>query len=186
MNLTITESFPPARQARSMASNKHWALRAFTSSRSQSSLQFSLGQILLRPLLLLSEPLVCLTDLFSCTNTSFSSSTSTFILSFSKVSSTCLKPDSDLIRHIGIYNMQDGTSALMFLPVACSAIIAILIFLWWDRYQAAAKQRGKAWSKVEENRRLPLACLGGPLFAISEFWLVRKSRTGRGMNANSL
>jgi hypothetical protein len=24
----------------------------------------------------------------------------------------------------------------------------------------------------EEYRRLPLACIGGPLFAISEFWLV--------------
>ena len=34
-----------------------------------------------------------------------------------------------------------------------------------------AKQRGARWTYIEEYRRLPLACLGGPLYVISLFWL---------------
>jgi hypothetical protein len=36
-----------------------------------------------------------------------------------------------------------------------------------------AKKNGKPWALVEENRRLPLGCIGGPVFAISLFWLVK-------------
>ena len=31
----------------------------------------------------------------------------------------------------------------------------------------------KVWAQKEEYRRLPLACVGGPLYAISPFWLVK-------------
>lgn len=68
--------------------------------------------------------------------------------------------------------MPDGQSALMFLPIGIGAILAIFIFLAWDRYHKKALRTGKAWAQREEYRRLPLACLGVPLFAISEFWLV--------------
>ncbi|KAL8827280.1 MAG: hypothetical protein Q9191_003281 [Dirinaria sp. TL-2023a] len=34
-----------------------------------------------------------------------------------------------------------------------------------------AKKKGAHWTSVEEYRRLPLACLGGPLYIISLFWL---------------
>lgn len=47
----------------------------------------------------------------------------------------------------------------------------MFIFLWYDRYLASAKDRGATWACKEEYRRLPLACAGGPLYAISLFWL---------------
>lgn len=47
----------------------------------------------------------------------------------------------------------------------------MFIFLWYDRYLAHAKARGVTWAFQEEYRRLPLACAGGPCFAISLFWL---------------
>ena len=60
----------------------------------------------------------------------------------------------------------------MFLPTGVGALIAIFVYLAWDSYYTRALKAGKGWAQVEEYRRLPLACLGGPLFAISEFWLV--------------
>lgn len=41
----------------------------------------------------------------------------------------------------------------------------------WDLYFYKAKARGAAWSNIEEYRRLPLACIGGPLYVVSLFWL---------------
>jgi hypothetical protein len=70
--------------------------------------------------------------------------------------------------------LSDGQSALMFIPIGVGAVLAIPIFLKWDSYHKKAQQSNKAWAQQEEFRRLPLACIGGPLFAISEFWLVRK------------
>lgn len=51
------------------------------------------------------------------------------------------------------------------------AVIALFIFLYYDRILQRAKQRGARWTYIEEYRRLPLACLGGPLYVISLFWL---------------
>jgi hypothetical protein len=34
-----------------------------------------------------------------------------------------------------------------------------------------------AWAYKEEHCRLPLACIGAPLYTISLFWLVRKNHT---------
>lgn len=51
------------------------------------------------------------------------------------------------------------------------AVIALFIFLYYDRILQRAKQRGAHWTYIEEYRRLPLACLGGPLYVISLFWL---------------
>lgn len=39
-----------------------------------------------------------------------------------------------------------------------------------------AKDNPPPWSQVEEYVRLPIACLGAPLFAISLFWLAWTSR----------
>lgn len=52
------------------------------------------------------------------------------------------------------------------------AVLAVPIFLWYDRFLAKHKAIGKSWALYEEYRRLPLACVGGPLFAISLFWLA--------------
>lgn len=50
----------------------------------------------------------------------------------------------------------------------------MIVCLWYDRFLANAKARGKVWASLEEYRRLPLVCVGGPLNAISQFWLVRR------------
>lgn len=34
-----------------------------------------------------------------------------------------------------------------------------------------AQKQNAPWSSIEEYRRLPLACLGGPLIVVSLFWL---------------
>lgn len=44
-------------------------------------------------------------------------------------------------------------------------------------YQTA-QSRGKDWVTVEEYRRLPLACIGGPLYSLSLFWLAWTAREG--------
>ncbi|KAJ6156121.1 hypothetical protein N7497_005006 [Penicillium chrysogenum] len=71
----------------------------------------------------------------------------------------------------GIYKMSPGVSGLMFLPIGIGAILACGVFLWYDGYLARAKARNASWAFIEEYRRLPLACIGGPLYVISLFWV---------------
>lgn len=71
----------------------------------------------------------------------------------------------------GIYHMDSGVSALAFIPIGVGALIAGGMFLKYDAILLKAKQQNKPWAAVEESRRLPLACVGGPLFAGSLFWL---------------
>ena len=47
----------------------------------------------------------------------------------------------------------------------------MFIFFWYDDYLAKSKADGKKWAFLEEYRRLPLLCVGGPLYAVSLFWL---------------
>lgn len=48
------------------------------------------------------------------------------------------------------------------------------IYLAWEHHLEVnrAKDPPPAWSQVEEYVRLPIACLGAPLFAVSLFWLA--------------
>jgi hypothetical protein len=55
--------------------------------------------------------------------------------------------------------------------VGLGSIISCGIFLWYDGFLARAKARGAKWAQIEEYRRLPLACVGGPLYVVSLFWL---------------
>ncbi|KAF2816079.1 MFS general substrate transporter [Mytilinidion resinicola] len=70
----------------------------------------------------------------------------------------------------GIYGMNAGEEGLTFLPIGIGAIIAAGIYLAWDSILARAQKANKPWSRSEEMRRLPLACLAGPFFALSMFW----------------
>jgi hypothetical protein len=45
------------------------------------------------------------------------------------------------------------------------------MYLSWDEILRRAQRAQKPWSKKEEMRRLPLACIAGPFFVISSFWL---------------
>ncbi|KAF2839590.1 MFS general substrate transporter [Patellaria atrata CBS 101060] len=111
--------------------------------------------LLTRPIRVLREPLVFFTDLFILYQ---------YIIFF-------LYFGAYPIIFRGTYDMSPGVSALMFIPTGIGAIFAILIFVAWDTYHRRAVALHKPWAAQEEYRRLPLACLGGPLFALSEFWL---------------
>lgn len=54
--------------------------------------------------------------------------------------------------------------------VALGAAFAGLIFHWYGLFLSSARKRSPAW-RSSAYERLPLACIGGPLFAISLFWL---------------
>lgn len=77
----------------------------------------------------------------------------------------------------GIYGQSSGVSGLMFLPIIAGAILAIIVFLWWDTFLRKAQAADKPWTRKEESRRLPLALMGGPLYVVSLFWLGWTSRT---------
>lgn len=72
-----------------------------------------------------------------------------------------------------IYNFTPGEVGLAFLPIGIGALIAAFMYLWWDWFldKNQRKANPPAWSQTEEFIRLPLACIGGPLIAISAFWL---------------
>ncbi|MCJ1432072.1 hypothetical protein MMC27_001428 [Xylographa pallens] len=70
-----------------------------------------------------------------------------------------------------IYGFSLGQEGLAFVPIAIGACIACCIYLCWDAYLRAAKARDAPWSRQEEYRRLPLACIGGPFFSIGCFWI---------------
>ncbi|KAI9873408.1 MAG: hypothetical protein M1830_000445 [Pleopsidium flavum] len=93
------------------------------------------------------------------------------ILSSSKASFLDPLFNVEADRLTGIYGMSTGVSALPFIPIGIGAIIACGIFIYYDSILQRAKSRNAHWSTIEENRRLPLACLGGPLYVISLFWL---------------
>ncbi|CAD6577884.1 MAG: hypothetical protein ASARMPRED_008439 [Alectoria sarmentosa] len=71
----------------------------------------------------------------------------------------------------GLYHMNTGVAGLAFLPILIGAVIALGIFIWYDAILQRAKKANVDWAFIEEYRRLPLACLGGPLYVISLFWL---------------
>ena len=45
------------------------------------------------------------------------------------------------------------------------------MFFWYDNFLEKAQKRHAPWAEIEECRRLPLACVGGPLYVVSLFWL---------------
>ncbi|KAJ4988490.1 Polyamine transporter 3 [Stagonosporopsis vannaccii] len=71
----------------------------------------------------------------------------------------------------GIYNFTPGEQGLTFLPIGVGALISAIFYLTWDWYLSRAQRLNKPWSRNEEMVRLPLACIAGPFFVISSFWL---------------
>lgn len=76
-----------------------------------------------------------------------------------------------------LYGLSAGVTGLAFLPIMAGAVLAMPIFWLWDRILRRAMARGAAWTKREEYRRLPLACVGGPCFVVSLFWLGFSAKT---------
>ncbi|KAI4156042.1 MAG: hypothetical protein L6R39_001158 [Caloplaca ligustica] len=71
----------------------------------------------------------------------------------------------------GIYGFSTGTAGLPFIAIGVGAFLSVGIFMYWDAALVRAKRTDARWAHVEEYRRLPLACLGGPLYVVSLFWL---------------
>lgn len=70
-----------------------------------------------------------------------------------------------------LYGLSAGIEGLTFLTIGVGALCALPIFFGWDAYLKHAQDADLPWTHKEEYRRVPLACLGGPLFVISLFWL---------------
>lgn len=71
----------------------------------------------------------------------------------------------------GVYHMDAGIAGLAFLPILVGAAFALGIFVCYDGILQRAKANSAPWASIEEYRRLPLACFGGPLYVVSLFWL---------------
>ena len=56
----------------------------------------------------------------------------------------------------------------MSVGAACNIFVVVA----YDRFLTRAKQRNATWARVEEYRRLPLACMAGPLYVMALLWLV--------------
>jgi len=69
------------------------------------------------------------------------------------------------------YGFGGGEEGLTFLAIGVGACLSCVIYLTWDVVLRRARVQNKAWIAREETRRLPLACLGGPFFILSCFWL---------------
>ncbi|KAK7978606.1 Citrinin biosynthesis cluster MFS transporter mrr1 [Apiospora saccharicola] len=71
----------------------------------------------------------------------------------------------------GLYGLSPGVTGLCFLPIGGGCLVGLPIFFGYDHILRRAQKQNKAWVQQEEYRRVPLACLGGPLFVISLLWL---------------
>lgn len=153
--LVMPETFGPVLKARSTQNISSYPMHEVQAP-VVASAYFNFGKhtrILARPIRLLSEPLVFFTDLFILHQ---------YVIFF-------LYFGAYPVIFRGAYSMPDGISALMFIPTGIGAVLAIVIFVTWDRFHKRSIKAGKQWALQEEYRRLPLACIGGPLFALSEF-----------------
>jgi MFS family permease len=129
--------------------------------------------ILTRPLRMLCfEPLV----LFTCLYLSYACELTTSYLQNMPLN---YPPDAIFYIYLqsypiiftGIYGFTPGEQGLTFLPIGIGALISAAFYLTWDWYLTRAQKLSKPWSRNEEMVRLPLACIAGPFFVISSFWL---------------
>lgn len=82
------------------------------------------------------------------------------------------------IIYMDLYGLSAGVEGLLFLSIGGGALAALPLFFAWDAVLQRAQREGRAWTRREEYRRLPLACLGGPLFVVSLFWLGWTAKPG--------
>ncbi len=130
----------------------------------KKSVKYILNVVMARPFRMLFEELIVST---TCLYVALCYGI--FYLYFQAYPIIFLGPDS-------VYKYSPGIAGLTFLPIGIGAVVACCLFLVWDWYLARAQARKDAWSQREESRRLPLALVGGPLYAISIFWLGWSAR----------
>ena len=71
--------------------------------------------------------------------------------------------------------MKSGISSLPFIPVGLGGTIAYFGVVLWDKHLLRCQARGRVITS--EYRRLPLACIGGPIYVASMFWQAWSSRS---------
>ncbi|KAE9988706.1 hypothetical protein EG328_008723 [Venturia inaequalis] len=69
------------------------------------------------------------------------------------------------------YGFTGGQEGLTFLAIGVGACLACLAYLGWDLVLRRAETQNKPWVRKEEMRRLPIACIAGPFFIMSCFWV---------------
>lgn len=75
------------------------------------------------------------------------------------------------IIYIQTYGFSLGQEGLAFLAIGVGGSAATCLYLSWDNITRKARAQGKEWVKLEEMRRLPLACIAGPFFVAGWFWV---------------
>lgn len=156
--LFLPETYGPVLHARRVRATRTWFGRSpklTTLVPKKQSLTKTLSVALIRPFRMFSEPIVLATSLLMAMVYAI------FYLFF----------EAYPIIFGGVYQMSTGVSALAFIPMPIGASLDIVVVLWWERHLERAKARRAPWALNEEYRRMPLACIGGPLCALSLFWL---------------
>lgn len=87
-----------------------------------------------------------------------------------KALTTCL-PDTTVYASYQVRPWPQTKKSPLTTSVGIGSLIACLIFIWYDNFLARAKTRNYKWTYIEEYRRLPLACIGGPLYVLSLLWI---------------
>jgi hypothetical protein len=77
----------------------------------------------------------------------------------------------------GVYGLSPGHCGLAYLAVGVGCLLALPVFFLYDSILHRAQQRDAPWTRQEESRRLPLACIGGPVFVLSLFWMGWTARS---------
>ncbi|KAK3948435.1 major facilitator superfamily domain-containing protein [Pseudoneurospora amorphoporcata] len=75
----------------------------------------------------------------------------------------------------GTYNFTPGIAGVAFMIMGLGTIIACFVVVWYDSYGPKLAARYPA-DRKSEYLRLPVACVGGPIFVISLLWLGWTSR----------
>lgn len=138
-----------------------------TKSKSKRNWNETITRVLLRPLyLLVTEPIVsaCSGYLALCY--------SIYYMSFQAFP----------IIFVQLYNLSPGKCGLVQLTIAAGCILTLPVYwgyndVWLHRRQMDDQLSTKQQKQnAAEYYRLPLACLGGPLFVVSLFWLGWSAR----------
>lgn len=119
-----------------------------------------ISDVLLRPLyLLVTEPIVSACSMYLALCYSI------FYMSFNVFPAVFQQ----------LYGLSPGQCGLVQLTIGAGCVLSLPIY-WMYEQILRWVVRGSVGGLKEEYYRLPLACLGGPLFVISLFWLGWTSR----------
>ncbi|KAJ5427219.1 MFS general substrate transporter [Penicillium sp. CMV-2018d] len=119
-----------------------------------------ISDVLLRPLhLLVTEPIVTACSMYLALCYSI------FYMSFQVF--------PEVFQHL--YGLSPGQCGLVQLTIGAGCMLSLPIYWVYEQILRRVVQRSSGKLK-EEYYRLPLACLGGPLFVVSLFWLGWSSR----------